>query len=155
MQKVMLLSMVIWIGGPGCAAAQERAAAPADVTKEIITLERGALDRWIKLDPQGYLDLYTADVTYFDPMTDKRIDGVAAMKAYVTPMRTMKLPFSNIRYELIDPKVQLNGDVALLTFNVTNYGRLANEPENVISRWNSTEVYRRIAGKWKIIHSHW
>jgi hypothetical protein len=25
----------------------------------------------------------------------------------------------------------------------------------VVSRWNSTEVYRRIDGKWRIVHSHW
>jgi hypothetical protein len=25
----------------------------------------------------------------------------------------------------------------------------------VLARWNSTEVYSRINGQWKIIHSHW
>lgn len=24
-----------------------------------------------------------------------------------------------------------------------------------LARWNSTEVYSRVAGKWRIIHSHW
>ena len=59
------------------------------------------------------------------------------------------------RYEMIDPKVQCFGDVALLTFNVVNYGKLPGQAESVLSRWNSTEIYRRVDGKWRIIHSHW
>jgi hypothetical protein len=73
----------------------------------------------------------------------------------VAPMRSIKLPFKDPRYEIIDPRVDRHGDVALLTFNIVNYGKLPDRPESVLSRWNSTEVYRRINGKWKIIHSHW
>lgn len=36
---------------------------------ELIALERSALDRWIKLDPQGYLALYGSEITYFDPVS--------------------------------------------------------------------------------------
>jgi hypothetical protein len=42
-----------------------------------------------------------------------------------------------------------------LTFNLVNYGKLAAGEETVLARWNSTEVYSRIEGKWRIIHSHW
>jgi hypothetical protein len=28
-------------------------------------------------------------------------------------------------------------------------------PEQVLVRWNSTQIYSRIGGTWKIIHSHW
>ena len=56
---------------------------------------------------------------------------------------------------MIEPKVQHHGDVALLTFNLVNYGKLLNRSESVLASWNSTEVYSRIAGKWRIIHSHW
>ena len=58
------------------------------------------------------------------------------------------------RYEIIDPKVQ-RGDVAVLTFNLVNYGKLGAGEESVVARWNSTEVNSRIEGKWRIIHSHW
>ena len=45
--------------------------------------------------------------------------------------------------------------LALLTFNVVNYWKLPNQPETELARWNSTEVFARIDGRWKIIHSHW
>jgi hypothetical protein len=35
--------------------------------EELIALECSALDRWIRLDPQGYLDIFASEVTYFDP----------------------------------------------------------------------------------------
>lgn len=122
---------------------------------ELVSLERSALDRWIALDAQGYLDLYAGEVTYFDPTTEKRVDGLEAMKARLAPMKDAKLPFRDPRYEIINPKVQRYGDVAVLTFNLTNYGKLPDRPESVLARWNSTEVYGRSGGKWKIIHSHW
>ena len=125
------------------------------VLEELVALERSALDRWIKFDPQGYLDLQAPEVTYFDPFTESRVDGLDAMQVRVAPMKNMKPPFTDPRYEMINPKVQCHGEVALLTFNLVNYGKLPDGPERILSRWNSTEVYSRIGGAWKIIHSHW
>jgi hypothetical protein len=89
---------------------------------ELVALERSALDRWIRLDPQGYLDLQAPEVTYFDPFTEKRVDGLDAMQLRLAPMKKMKPPFTHAQYDMIDPKVQRHGDVALLTFNLVNYG---------------------------------
>jgi ketosteroid isomerase-like protein len=83
------------------------------------------------------------------------VDGLEAMQLRVAPMTNMKPPFTAPRYEMINPKVQRHGDVTLLTFNLVNYGTLPDGLERVLSRWNSTEVYSRIGGTWKIIHSHW
>jgi hypothetical protein len=35
-------------------------------------MERAALDRWGKGDPEGYLELMARDVTYFDPTSSDR-----------------------------------------------------------------------------------
>jgi hypothetical protein len=34
------------------------------------------------------------------------------------------LPFTDPRYDRIDPKVQRHGEVALLTFDLVSYGKL-------------------------------
>jgi hypothetical protein len=52
---------------------------------QILTLERGALDRWGKGDPGGFLASYAADITYFDPVAATRIDGHQAMVNYYLP----------------------------------------------------------------------
>ena len=49
----------------------------------IVALERGALDRWGKGDPQGFFDIMASDQTYFDPTIAKRIDGQDALKKYI------------------------------------------------------------------------
>jgi ketosteroid isomerase-like protein len=125
------------------------------VFEEIVAIERSALDSWVTGDPQGYLDILAPEVTYFDPNQEKRTDGLDAMIALLGPIKDVKLPFTDPRYEMIAPKIQHHGDVALLTFNLVNYGKLADQPETVLARWNSTQVYRRIDAEWKIIHSHW
>lgn len=119
--------------------------------ESIIALERTALDRWGKGDPHGYLEAYAPDVTYFDPMRESRADGIAAMKEYLTPL-TGKIRID--RYEVLNPKVQRYGDTAILSYNLISYGKRPTG-ESIIVRWNSTVVYARLAGQWKIVHSHW
>ena len=123
-----------------------------DEAQTIVALERGALERWGKGDPQGFFEIMSPDQTYFDPLTDKRIDGQEALKQYIAPFAGK---ISIERVEMIDPRVQLVGDLAVLTFNLIDYGaQLAGSPKTT-ARWNSTEVYQRINGSWKIVHSHW
>ena len=119
---------------------------------QIIELERGALDRWGKGDPGGYQEIYAPEVTYFDPMQDKRIDSLDAIKAMQAPIKG-KIRVD--RYDMIDPKVQHYGDIAVLTFNLLSYRTGADGKETVVGRWNSTEVYRATGGTWRIIHVHW
>jgi uncharacterized protein (TIGR02246 family) len=118
----------------------------------IIALERGALDRWGKGDPQGFFDIMALDQTYFDPATAKRIDGQDALKKYFAPFAG-KIKIEKV--EMIDPRVQRSGDLAVLTFNLVDYGAQMDGSPKTTARWNSTEVYQRLDGKWKIVHSHW
>ena len=119
---------------------------------QILMLERAALDRWGKGDPGGFLELYANDITYFDPLTARRIDGHQAMADYYEPWAgKIQIP----RYEVLNPEVVLIGDMALLTYNLVNYIRDVNGVESVGTCWNSTSVYQRRAEKWKVIHSHW
>ncbi len=127
-----------------------------DIAEHIISLERAALDRWITGDPDGYLSLYSGDATYFDPFREKRVDGLDELNARMAPMRGMTLPFTEPRYEMIDPVVQVDGNLAVLTFNLVNYGKPSGSvEETILARWNATEVYRSIDGAWRIIHTHW
>jgi ketosteroid isomerase-like protein len=137
--------------GAVCAISCSR---PADDLRPdtIVALERGALDRWGHGDPQGFFDVMAPDQTYFDPMTARRIDGQGALKKYIAPF-TGKIKIE--KYEMIDPKVQRSGDLAVLTFNLVNYGAQLDGGPKTTVRWNSTEVYQRVNGSWKIVHSHW
>ena len=118
----------------------------------IIALERAALDRWGNGDPQGYLESYAPDVTYFDPIQDRRVDGADAMRKYLEPF-TGKIKVA--RYDMLGPKVQHFGDAAVLSYNLISYGKKPSGEETALARWNSTKVYARVDGKWKLVHDHW
>jgi ketosteroid isomerase-like protein len=123
-----------------------------DTSAQVVAIERGALDRWCKGDPGGYLDIYDPDVTYFDPGQERRVDGLPAMKALLEPIAG-KVRLS--RYDMINPKVQRLGDVAVLSYNILTYRKESDGSEPMAARWNSTAVYRRTGGTWKSIHSPW
>lgn len=116
------------------------------IAASVAALERAGLDRWGKGDPGGFLEITAPDVTYFDPFTERRVDGVAALRALYEPIRG-KIHID--RDEIIEPRVQVIGDAAVLTY------RFVSEGSEGAMRWNCTEVYQRFGAEWKIIHSHW
>jgi ketosteroid isomerase-like protein len=117
-----------------------------DVAATIISLERAALDRWGKGDPSGYLEITAQDVVYFDPFLEYRLDGLEALSRYYEALwGKIKID----RYEFINPKVQVCGDGAVLTFNlVSHIGKTQ-------TRWNCTEVFQCRGDHWLIIQTHW
>ena len=124
-----------------------------DIAEHIVSLERSALDRWIRADPDGYLRLYVQDASYFDPFRERRVDGLDELNAMAAGMRGVTLPFRDPRYEMIKPVVQVDGNIAVLTFNLVNYGKPSgSEEETVLARWNATEVPPRRRGV--ATHSH-
>jgi hypothetical protein len=127
-------------------SASLTAFAADDPAATIIALERGALERWGKGDPLGFVEIAAADITYFDPMIERRIDGRPAFARY---MEGIKGKVQLDRFDLLNPKVELSGDLAVLSFNYVSHRG------DATSRWNSTEVYRRSPECWSLLHSHW
>jgi ketosteroid isomerase-like protein len=112
----------------------------------IISMERAAMDRWSKGDPDGFLEISDPDVVYFDPFLEKRLDGLAALRALYEGLRgQVRID----RYEIVDPNVQVSGDMAVLTFNFVSW------TDGNVLRWNTTEVYQRRDDRWRIVHTHW
>jgi ketosteroid isomerase-like protein len=113
----------------------------------IVALECAALDRWCKGDPSGFLEICAADVVYFDPFLERRLDGLVALTGYYENLRGK---ISAERWELLNPLVQHSGNIAVLTFNFLSWGGTDDA-----MRWNCTEVYRKDAPGWRLIQTHW
>lgn len=127
----------------GTSPTPKRAAGTAET---IIAAETQALRRWGDGDPDGFLDICHPEVTYFDPFTDSRIDGLPALRSYYEKLRGQ---VHIDRFEMINPKVVLGPDLAVLSFNFASHGG------NDAFRWNCTEAYREVEGRWLIIQTHW
>jgi ketosteroid isomerase-like protein len=122
------------------------AATGLNVAETIMELERDALERWGRGDPEGFLEISAPDLSYFDPFIERRLDGLAALRSMYEQIRG-KIHID--RFEIIEPRVQVAGDVAVLTFRFKSYGGAGSID------WNTTEVYQRDQAGWRIIHTHW
>jgi len=121
------------------------------ISEMIIAMERSQLDRWGKGDPWGVVEGTNTGVTYFDPSLELRLDGLEAFRKL---MASVEGKIKIERYKMINPKVQIHGDTAVLTFNLIDFVPTREGTTREV-HWNSTEVFCRIEGKWQRIHNHW
>ncbi len=119
----------------------------ASIAETILALENAALARWCAGDPSGFLEISAADVVYFDPFLDERLDGLPALTQYYEALRGK---VSAERFEVRNPCVQSSSGLSVLTFNFASFA-----DGQTACRWNCTEVYRRHPEGWRIIQSHW
>ena len=108
-----------------------------------------ALERWYSGDPFGYAELFTdGELSYFDPLTSQSLDSSSALQAhYERIVGMVDVP----NFEVVNPRLQLLGDVAVFTYNLHEY-----KSEGAPSlTWNAAEVRECTADGWKVIHAHW
>jgi ketosteroid isomerase-like protein len=118
-----------------------------NIADTIIALETAALEAWHNGNPTPYLDLYSKDFTYFDPVQEIRLDGWNKIKELYESMRG-KVKMDT--FEILNPVVQHTSEMAVLTYNLQSYSG------TTLWKENCTEVYRQDENhEWKIIHSHW
>lgn len=122
------------------------------VERKLLELEKGAMERWRNGDPMRWAEISAEEITYVDPDLTKPIVGLEEYTAFLKDL------IGKIRYdrsEFINPRVAVHGDAAVLAYNYrsTRYGTDGSIEEQ--SLWNTTEVYARVDGQWRIIHTHW
>ena len=114
--------------------------------REVLAIERQGMDGWLRGDPDPTLEILDPEITYIHSVANERLDGLAAVKTLFEGYRGTPLFES---YEIANPKVQANGDSAVLTYVLVRH----NGPTT--TRWNATQVYLRKQEGWRIVHSHW
>ena len=92
-------------------------------------------------------------MTYFDPLTATRLDGWQALAEYFRTFWAGKVRIA--RSEILNPQVITDGNLAVLSYNLVNYIHAADGSETEGTRWNSTQVYRRTDGQWRVVHVNW
>ena len=143
--KVFFITLLM-IGFTGCAQNNNE-----EIEKIIVAKEKMLMDEWGKGHTMIFPDNSTDDVTYFDPSLERRLDGKTE---YIELLKPIENTFTIEKYELLNPKVQVHGNVAILTYNLVDYTKNQLGVEQKFL-WNSTEVYTKVKNDWKIIHSHW
>ena len=122
------------------------------VPGELLALEAAAMERWRKGDPNGFLAISAPEVTYFDTGTQGRLNSLKELRAKYKKLENTI--FYDVM-EFINPRVQVYGDAAVLTYQF--FSTVLNPDGTIKARtpWNCSEVFARIDGEWKIVHTHW
>ncbi len=113
----------------------------------VIELEQAALNRWCQGDPDGFLEICAADVSYIDPFIAHPIIGLSALRTYYDELRG-KI-FAK-HHEMRAPLVQAGGELATLSFQFVSWG-----DNGGAMHWHCSETYRLDPAGWRIIHTHW
>jgi ketosteroid isomerase-like protein len=151
--KKLLIGMAMMTGIimlPSLTKAQTGNQAVAD---EIITIVKAQWAAEIA-DPTNLTVIfkdYADDYTEFNGDYSTRMEGKALNMRLSEPMG--KDPNRSVSSEMLNPKVQVYGDVAILTYN---YAGVVKNKENEMkpTRAKSTRVYAKQGGKWKMVHAN-
>jgi hypothetical protein len=122
---------------------------PENVEQAILAKEHQALVRWSAGDPLGFAVNFANEATYFDDIAaHTRLDGLEEIKKHLGSLEG-KIPAHN--YEIVDPKVQVFGGVAILTLHYQG----STADEQPLPQWKATSVYNFINDDWQVVHAHW
>lgn len=73
--------------------------------------------------------------------------GIAALRQHFATPQGRHPPQ---RYEVVNPRVEIYGDIANLRFRYES-----RSTDGRLLRWEASTVYRRMAGEWRIVDARW
>ncbi|OLE53908.1 MAG: hypothetical protein AUG51_10620 [Acidobacteria bacterium 13_1_20CM_3_53_8] len=146
------IALVIVIGGLSLFAVRRAAADPSqqDIASQIIARERAAVAAWQNKNKAFWTDYLTDDATSFAAQspyleTDPKTNFIPKFDQYAEQFKIMD-------WEMYNPRVQVYGDTAVLTYNegaTVNFGgRVLNYTGKV------TTVYVKQGNTWRAVHQH-
>jgi ketosteroid isomerase-like protein len=121
-----------------------------EIAKAIIARERAATEAWQRKDKAFYADYLATDATFFAAMnpyleTDPKENFIPKFEQY-TEM------FKIVDFQMYNPRVQVYGDTAVLTYNSTLMASMGGHAMHYTAKM--TSVYVKQGNTWRVVHSH-
>lgn len=141
------------IGGTVCAALLASPALAGEDPKAAAEVMALARAQWASeiagQSAEQQMVAVADDYTEFNPDYPTRIDG----KAMATRMTDIAPYAKTVFADMQNPKVQVYGDTAILTYN---FAGITRGPDGKTSPnlAKSTRVYVRSGGQWKLVHAN-
>jgi ketosteroid isomerase-like protein len=118
--------------------------------KEIVAMEREALEEWAGGRPSKYLKHAAADMTYYDDIgAQGGLQGLETVRGYATAALDGNIPPH--QYEMLGTHVQDYGDTSILTYEY----QPSTPDGQKLTRWRASVVYNKSGGQWQMVHAHW
>jgi len=121
-----------------------------EVARAVVARERASFDAWQRKDKSFFAGLLADDATYFMPANpylevDPRQNFLPKFEKYAEMIRYQD-------FEMYNPRVQVYGDTAVLTYNTSVAATIAGRPVQYTGKM--TSVYVRQGGQWRVVHGH-
>ncbi len=145
---VLLLFAAVWAVSAisGYAAPQNR----DEVARAVIARERASFDAWRRKDKAFFAGFMADDATYFGMMnpyleTDPK-------ENFLPKFEQLTEMFKMLDFQMYNPRVQVYGDTAVLTYNAAATVNMGGRTMHYTSKM--TSVYVRQNGVWRVVHGH-
>jgi ketosteroid isomerase-like protein len=120
------------------------------ISEQVIARERASVEAWRRKDKAFYVDLFADDATYFSaysPYLD-----TDAKRNFLPKFEQYAEQFKYQDFQMYNPRVQIYGDVAVLTYQANIEATFNGQPLNYTSKM--TAVYVRQGNTWRFAHGH-
>jgi len=151
-----LLSMIIVIlamtVGLVFLSARSASADPSQqaIVDAIIAREKASVEAWRKKDKAFFADFLADDCTYYGPNspyleTEPKVN-------FLPKFEQMTEMFKYVDFQMYNPRVQVYGDTAVLTYNTSVMINMGGQP--VSYNGKMTSVYVKQGNTWRVVHGH-
>ncbi len=120
------------------------------IAAQIIAREKASVEAWQRKDKAFYADFLAEDATFFSSMnpyleTDPKVNFLPKFEQYAEMIKINDVSMYN-------PRVQVYGDTAILTYNSSAFITMGGQPMNYTSK--VTSVYVKQGNTWRVVHAH-
>jgi ketosteroid isomerase-like protein len=149
LMQFLLIATVI---GLGLFAAAETSAESSQqaIAAQIIAREKASFEAWQHKDKAFFADYLADDATFFSFESpyleiEPKVNFLPKFEQYAEMFK-----FND--YQMFNPRVQVYGDTAVLTYNSSVSASFAGQPVNYTAK--VTSVYVRQGNTWRVVHAH-
>jgi len=149
---ILLVVMAAAAGGASFPLASHTATGTPsqDVVNQVIAREKAAFEAWQRKDKAFYADYWGDDFTEFLPHSPYLATDP---KANLLPrFEQLTERWKIVDFQMYNPRVQVYGDVAVLTYTEAVEGRYHGQPVSYTGK--ATMVYVKQGGAWRGVHYH-
>ncbi len=149
--SIVVLLLIAVVGGLSLLVTKSEAAGPQQaIANQIIAREKASFEAWQRKDKSFWNDFMADDATYFSSQspyleTEPKVNFLPKFEQYAEIFK-----FND--FQMYNPRVQVYGDVAILTYNCSVSATLAGQPLNYTAKM--TTVYVKQGNSWRVVHGH-
>ena len=140
------IGLGIFAGGGALARSSEQ----QSIASQIIAREKASFEAWQRKDKAFFTDFLADDATYFGPYTPY-LDAEPKTN-FIPKFEQMTELFKYNDFQMYNPRVQIYGDTAVLTYTSSVSATFGGQPLNYTAKM--TSVYVKQGNTWRVVHGH-